>query len=173
MKITLPFEIEIEITIAKACEYSKNPETLRKLLERLEISVGHFSVVPSKWDEKRKLKALHMVVTVNGYCFDYYGSHNDAETMGQNLNELRWNKDYKKEIATLKKRKQDFKESLLYSILCCIGCDYSLYFSEPEEFGMDSDSIKDMAKWNEWKKHSSELRKALRLTNEELQSLPS
>jgi len=170
----IPFEYDHEAAVAKCCEYSDNPEALKKLIARLSIEVGPYTVIPSPWnDSPRPLKALHMLVTVEGFTFPYYGCHNDAETMGTDLSRLGWNNDEKKRKDQILKARKDFKNNLLYSLLCCISCDYSATCGDLEDMGFNRDSIKDMAKWNEILDHARKLQNALRLTREELESLPS
>lgn len=173
MKTT--FEYDHAAAVEKACEYSENPETLRALIARLKIEVGPHTVIPSPWngDARRPLKALHMLITVEGFTFPYYGSHNDAETMGANVSALGGSRKEKKTLAALLKARKEFKTGLLYSLLYCIGADYSATYSDPEDMGFDRDSIKDMAKWNEIREHARKLQAALHLTPEELESLPS
>ena len=144
-----PFEYDHAAAVSKACEYSSDPETLRALIERLEITVGPSTVIPSPWNEaaRRPLKALHMLVTVNGYTFPYYGSHNDAEAFEGRIG----TGDHRKALAAALKARKDFKTGLLYSLLCCVGGDYNATHEDPEDpedLGFDRDSIKDMAKWN-------------------------
>lgn len=173
MKTTFKYDHAPAVT--HACEYSQDPETLRALIARLNIEVGPYTVIPSPWNEdpRRPLKALHMLVTVEGYTFPYYGSHKDAETMGASIAQLGWNPQEKREKDSIIKARKDFKNGLLYSLLCCIGSDYSATYSDPDDLGFDRDSIKDMAKWNEIREHARKLQAALRLTPEELESLPS
>lgn len=173
MKTT--FEYDHAAAVSKACEYSEAPETLRALIARLKIEVGPHTVIPSPWndDTRRPLKALHMLVTVEGFTFPHYGSHNDAETMGANISYLGWNPQEKQKKEGIVKARKDFKTGLLYSLLCCIGADYSATYSDPEDMGFDRDSIKDMAKFNEILERARKLQSALRLTREELESLPS
>lgn len=168
------FEYDHAAAVAKACEYSESPDTLRALIARLKIEVGPHTAIPSPWNEdaRRPLRALHMLVTVEGFTFPYYGSHIDAETMGASVASLGWNPQEKRKKEEIAKARKDFREGLLYSLLCCIGGDYSATYSDPEEMGLDRDSIKDMAKWNEICEHARKLQAALRLTREELESLP-
>jgi hypothetical protein len=163
-----PFEYDHAAAVSKACEYSEAPDTLRALIARLTIEVGPHTVIPSPWnDSPRPLKALHMFITVEDYTFPYYGSHNDAEAFGGET--LGHNP---KATKTRIQARKDFKTGLLYSLLCCIGCDYSATYSDPEDMGFNRDSIKDMAKWNEIQEHARKLQAALKLTREELESLP-
>jgi hypothetical protein len=172
MKTT--FEYDHAAAVEKCCGYSSDPETLRALIARLKIEVGPHTVIPSPWnDSPRPLKALHMLATVEGFTFPYYGSHNDAETVGADIASLGWNPQEKLKKGEIIKARKDFRDGLLYSLLCCIGCDYSTTYSDPEDMGFDRDSIKDMAKWNEIREHARKLQAALKLTREELESLPS
>jgi hypothetical protein len=166
-----PFEYDHAAAVAKCCEYSNDPDTLRKLIDRINVEVGPATVIPSPWndDARRPLKALHMIVTVEGYSFPYYGSHMDAEAFAGRIDPT---KDHHKAVAASMKARKDFKTSLMYSLLCCIGCDYSATYSDPEDMGFDRDSIKDMSKWNDIREHARKLQAALRLTREELESLP-
>jgi len=167
MKTTFSYDTDAATT--KACEYSEAPETLRALIARLKIEVGPNTIVPSPWNESpRPLKALHMLVTVEGYTFSYYGSHSDAQAFTGGLHTSS-HTELKAKIAARK----DFREGLLYSLLCCIGSDISATQCDPEDMGMNPDSIKDMAKWNEIKEHARKLHAALRLTRDEMESLPS
>ena len=152
-------------SIDKACEYSDSPELLRKLIteDRFKLRATRVGVVPSTWHEGHK--ALQYQVKVGDYSFPFWGSHNDALAL----------EGVEGPFRPLRKRVLQVKEvnqSVLYSLLCCIRSDYFLGQEEPENLGMDSDSIKDMAKWNEWKEHSKKLRNILRLTDEELEALP-
>jgi hypothetical protein len=160
------------VAVNKACEYSSDPDTLRALIARLNITVGPPTVIPSPWNDgtRRPLKALHMLVTVEGFTFPYYGSHNDAQAFAGESNTRYMDR---KTIADRIKALKDFKNGLLYSLLCCIGADYSATYSDPEDMGFDRDSIKDMAKWNEIREHARKLQAALRLTPQELESLPA
>jgi len=168
------FEYDHAAAVEKACEYSEAPETLRALITRLKIEVGPHTVIPSPWnDSPRPLKALHMLVTVEGFTFPYYGSHNNAETMGASIASLGWTQQENRKKEKVIKARKDFKTGLLYSLLCCIRVDYSATNEDPEDMGFNRDSIKDMAKWNEIREHARKLQSALRLTREELESLPS
>ena len=171
------FEYNHAAAVELACGYSDNPETLRGLIARLEIEVGPHAVVPSPWYEgtRRQLKALHMLVNVNGYAYPYYGSHAEAEAMEVDLPYMAgWTpaEKHRRKMAKIMARKH-FREGLLYSLLADIGGDYSAASGDPEDIGLDRDSIKDMAKWNEICEHARKLQAALRLTREELESLPS
>jgi hypothetical protein len=156
-----PFEYNHPAAVDLCCQYSESPETLRTLIERINIEVGSPTVVPSPWRGDRQLNALHMLVTVNGYTFPYYGSHNDAKAFTGDFT-----------LSRMRDRKR-FYNDLLYSLLCCIGFEYSAALGDMEDMGMNPDSIKDVAKWNEIKEHARKLRSALRLTSEEWASLPS
>ena len=173
MKTT--FTYDYEAAVSRACEYSEDPETLRKLIARLEIEVGPHTVIPSPWngDNRRPLKALHMLVTVNGYTFSYYGSHYDAEAMGTNITTLGWNPQEKRKKDAIVKARKDFRNGLLYLLLSCVRCDCDILHEESEDLGFNSDSIKDMAKWNEIREHARKLQSAIKLSQEELESLPS
>ena len=172
MKTT--FEYNHAAAVELACGYSENPETLRGLIARLEIEVGPHTVVPSPWNKDTQLKALHMLVAVNGYAFAYYGSHAEAEAMEVDLfcPGLTPAEKQRRKMEKIMARKH-FREGLLYSLLANIGGDYSAASGDPEDIGLDRDSIKDMAKWNEICEHARKLQAALRLTREELESLPS
>jgi len=161
--MTTTFKYDYEKAVELCCEYSDDPETLRKLIERLKIKVGPSTVIPSPWNDD--LKVLRMIVTVEGYTFPYHGSHNDAMAFHQVQPD--WGD---RQIA---KQRKEFRNGLLYSILCCVGSDLHTLYEDPEDFGMNSDSIKDMAKWNEIKEHTRKLSSALKLTSEEMESLPS
>jgi hypothetical protein len=153
-------------SIEKCIEYSSNPELLRAMIPRLSIKISNPTVVKSKLGNEKKLKSLHVDVSVNGYEFDFWGSHNDAVGFGSSqIGDWR---DMKKTIKTRK----EIANGLLYSVLCSVKADYYLDQYDPEDIGMNSDSIKDMAKFNEFKLHARALRSALKLTGEELESLP-
>jgi len=169
MKTT--FEYDHEKAVALCCEYSDAPEILQALIARLKITVGPSTVIPSPWSPDHK--ALHMMVTVEGLTFPYHGSHNDAQTMGTDLRSMGWNHEEKKRIEAIRTKRKDFRDGLLYSLLCCIKSDLYTLHEDPEDLGMNSDSIKDMANWNECKEHARKLQTALRLTPEERDSLPS
>lgn len=139
-------------------EYSEDFDTLLKLIERLKIEINQVGIIPSPWNDD--LKALLYMVTVGGLTFKFYGSHADAVA-----NNEKWpNRD---------KRIRLRNNQVLYSVLCCIRSDYYTLYEDPEDIGLDPDSIKDMAKWNEIKEHARKLQKHLKLTDKELESLPS
>ncbi len=146
-------------------EYSSDPSILESLLDRLNIKVQRLRVIPGKWD--KKLKSLLYSVTVEGFTFNYYGSHHDAE-----LIESIQDPECRQRRCNVRKLK-NMNDGVLYDILCSIGCDYSICESDPEDLGMNPDSIKDMASWNEIKEHSKQLRSALKLSDAEVESLPS
>lgn len=160
-----PFEYDHDKALELCKQYSDNPSLLEKVIEKIKITVGAMTVIPSPW--RHDYKALHMFVTVNDFTFPFHASHNDAQAMEG----ITW-QNFKNKEKVIKARK-DFKNGLLYSLLCCIKSDLSLMYSEPEDLGLDSDSISDMAGWNESKEHARKLSQALRLTSEELESLPS
>jgi len=166
MKTT--FEYDYEAAVALACKYSDHPETLKALIARLQIEIGPQTVIPSPWckGSVRPLNALHMLVTVSGFTFPYYGSHSDAEAFTASVFHDRQSRE--KALAARSK----FKIGLLHSLLCSTRCEYFADES-PEEIGLNPDSIKDMAKFNEIREHVRKLRAALRLTSKELESLPS
>lgn len=159
-----PFEYDHTAAIALCKQYSDNPELLEKVIQKLEISVGPSTVIPSPW--QGKYKALHMLVTVNGLTFPYHGSHNDAQLFEHKL------LPYGKEWRTIAKKRKDFRNGLLYSLLCCIKSDFYILYCDPEEMGFNPDSIKDMAKWNEIKEHARKLSQVLKLSSEEIDALP-
>lgn len=159
MKTNFKFNQEKAIKLCK--EYSEDFETLKKLIERIDIYIRYIGIIQSPWD--KGMKAVKYEVTVCGFTFPFYGSHNDAEILSMTGQDVFKNT----------KKRSEIRNSVLYSVLCCIGSDYALTDSEPEDLGMDSDSIKDMAKWNEIKEHSRKLNQALKLTQDELESLPS
>ena len=165
MKTT--FHYDQEAALSLALKYSDAPDTLRALISRLQITVGAPSVILSPWsDSKHQLKALQMWVEINGYGFPYYGSHNDAEAHAPLAF---FDGAAKRERA---EKLKAFRDGLLYSLLCSVRCDYYAD-NDPEEIGLNPDSIKDMAKFNEIREHTRNLRAALKLTAEELNSLPS
>lgn len=152
-------------SIAMATSYSDDAPTLAALIDRLNITATEPTVIPSPWNPG--LQALLYVVTVEEFTFNYYGSHSDAQTMA--TPPYRNPKAWTAHRQAAKKRNED----LLYSILTCFSCDLSVVHSDPEDLGFDPDSIKDMAKWNEAKKHALKLSAALKLSQAELASLPS
>lgn len=155
--------MKTENSIALALQYSDDAPTLAALIARLNITASSPVVIPTPWNDG--LQALLYVVTVEGYTFNYYGSHNDAQTMKAAPNI----RDTKAHREATKKR----VDGLLYSLLCCFSCDLSLLHSDPEDLGFDSDSIKEMAKYNEAKEHARKLSAALKLSQAELASLPA
>jgi hypothetical protein len=167
MKTT--FEYDYEAAVALACKYSDHPETLKALIARLQIEIGPQTVIPSPWckDSARPLNALHMLVTINAFTFPYYGSHSAAEAFTA-ASVFHDRQSREKALAARSK----FKIGLLHFLLCSIRCDYRADES-PEEIGLNPDSIKDMANFNEIREHVRKLRAALRLTSKELESLPS
>jgi hypothetical protein len=161
------FDYNYDTALALCLQYSDEPETLKALLTsgKINITVARGPVIPSPWnDTRRKLNCVLYHVTVNGYGFPFYGSHADAETLTS-----RGNHQDSKELS---KKRRKINDAFLYSILCCMKLDSQLYGYEPEDFGYSSDSIKDMAKWNEAKAHAHKLCAALGLTNDEVNSLP-
>jgi hypothetical protein len=108
-----------------------------------------------------------MIVTVEGYSFPFHASHKDAELFGLS------HPPFGKEARQLADGRKKFRDGLLYSILCCIACDISAAYGDPEDMGFNPDSIKDVAAWNELKDHARKLSQACRFTQEELASLPS
>jgi hypothetical protein len=164
-----PFEYDHAAAVALCKKYSSDPGTLDALLARLNISVGPHTVIPSPWNGSpaRPLLALHMVITMEGYGFPFHASHNDAELF--NLSQSPFGKEARRIAAERKK----FRDGLLYSILCCVACDISAAYGDPEDMGFNHDSIKDMAAWNELKDHARKLSQACRFTPAELASLPS
>ena len=147
MKTT--FHYDLEAAIAQCCGYSDSPETLKSLIARLDISVGAHTVIPSPWNRGiKEMKALHMMVTTNGYSFAYHGSHVDAEAMGSSPVVLG------AQLRERKRARDAFRNNLLYSILCCVKSDLCVLDESPEDLGYNSDSIVDMAKWNEIKAHA-------------------
>lgn len=159
-----PFEYDYAAAIALCKQYSDNPELLEKVIQKLEISVGPSTVIPSPWQDK--YKALHMIVTVNGFVFPYHGSHNDAQLFDQKV--APFEKGFKKTIEARK----NFRNGLLYSLLCWIKTDLYAINSDPEDFGFNEDSIKDIAKWNEIREHARKLSQVLKLSSEEIDALP-
>lgn len=160
-----PFKYDNESAIDLCLKYSEDPDTLLSLIDRIKVEVTGGTVIPSPWNnDGRKLESLQFYVTVCGYSFPYYGSHNDAQAWKAET-------DYRK-IAKQAKERKSVKNGLLYSVLTCIACDLDLVYSEPEDIGFTPDSIKDMAKWNECKEHARKLQSALKLTNKERDALP-
>lgn len=165
------FSYDYEKALSLCCQYSENPDKLKSLLAcgRLKIEANRGPVMPSPFnDSGRKLNALFYQVTVNGYGFPFYGSHNDAGAFSQHTPFTGF-KDAKK----IAEKRRTVNDGFLYSILCCIKSDLTCFEYDPEDLGYDPDSIRDMAKWNEGKEHSRKLRAALGLTAEEVEALPS
>lgn len=137
----------------KLClKYSDAPTIFEAVLDRLRIEFTLFGVIPSTWN--RDFLSVLYRVAVNEYVFDFHSSHHHAVSLR--------NRD--------KKKSQEHKIGMLYSVLCSIRSDYCI--SDPEEIGMNPDSIRDMALWNEIQDHSRKLQRALRLSSDELNSLP-
>ena len=161
------FDYNYDTALSLCLQYSDEPETLKALLTsgKINVTVTRGPVIPSPWnDTRRKLNCVLYHVTVNGYGFPFYGSHADAETLTSRGNH--------RDSKELSKKRRKMNDAFLYSILCCMKLDSQLYGYEPEDFGYSSDSIKDMAKWNEGKAHAHKLCAALGLTNDEVNSLP-
>ena len=161
MAFHAPFPYDHSAALALCEQSSDDPKTLHKLLDRLDISVTDTTVAPSPW--KDGLLCWRMIVTVNGHSFPYHGSHHDAQAFDPTT----------AHGDGMKARRVKARNGLLYSILCCIGADLSVLESDPEDMGMNPDSIADTAKWNEWNAHARKLSKALRLSDAERNSLPS
>lgn len=152
--------------------YSDDPVVLRLLLADITVTATRIDVVPSPWESQgRRYDALAYAVTVqrSGRVFDYthFASHVDAQLYKDNAIQRHGG------LSKLCKALQAHIIGLPYDILCCIAADYSITDCEPEDMGMSSDSIRDMAKWGEMRAHSKKLQQCLRLTREELASLPA
>lgn len=166
------FKYNADKAVGLCLEYSDDKETLRKLIDRLSISINLVQILErSPWNEG--YKAVLYSVEIEGLRFDYYGSHADAEALQR---EYSWS-DARNGKKTLTRRqiqakKQDVRNGMLYSVLCSIRCDYWLIDEEPEDLGYNRDSIKDMANWNKAIEHCKQLRHYLKLSEKELNSLP-
>lgn len=174
--ISADFLFNADAAIAQCEEYSERPETLRGMIEseRLKVHASIVGVIPSPWnDGDLRLKALQYTITLNGYTFPFYGSHNDATIYARGWRDIHTNRiSAQKNYAITKREKLKLRDGWLYSVLACIGSDLYCAECDPEDIGLDSDSIKDMAKWNEIKEHSHKLRQALRLSSHEMGALP-
>jgi len=160
-----PFEYDYQAAVDLCKEYSDNPELLESVIKKLKIDVGPLTIVPSPFQEN--LKALQMRVVVNGISFCFNASHNDA-MLRKKIISGDW-----RERTKFKREWEKFRNGLLYSLLCCIKSDITAAWNDPEELGINPDSIKDMAEWNRIKEHSKKLFQGLKLTQEEIDSLPS
>jgi len=170
MKASFTFDKTKAIELCK--EYSDNPEVLEKLIEKWgdDFSVaGGNQVIPSTFSKDLKCLSYHVII--NGFSFPFHGSHHDAMIVSdQNLD--KWNNDFWKQVRKNKAEKKKVRDSVMYSILCSIKSDLYILNEEPEDIGMNPDSIKDMAQWNEMREFAKKLSRALNLTSEEIDSLP-
>jgi hypothetical protein len=172
MKTAEPQEIEIKsnfnIDKSKAwaicAEYSDDPEALLALINRLEIEINKIRIESSPWSDG--MLCVKHSVTINDFTFPYYGSHADAEA---------WEAARTRFSTKTRIKLNEVKNSILYSVLACVRNDYMCdnYHTSMDDFGYNPDSIKDNAKWMEIVEHARSLQAALRLTEEELNSLPS
>jgi hypothetical protein len=165
MKIKANFKFDEAKAVELCLEYSDAPETLKSVLEKIELEVNRVGVRTSPWGD-RKLNCLEYRVILNGFEFPFYGSHNDAEAFSD---DILWNK----RRSTVLRRRRKVNNGVMYSVISCVQSEIGCLHLEPEDIGMDSDSIKDVAKWSEMKEHARALSQALRLSSEELESLPS
>jgi hypothetical protein len=171
MKASFTFDHNKAVELCK--KYSDKPEVLEKLIEKWEndfVVEGGTQVMPSTFS--KDLKCLSYHVTIKGFSFPFHGSHHDAMIVsGQNVDGR--DTDYWKQVRKNKVEREKIRDSVMYSILCSIKSDLYILNEEPEDIGMNPDSIKDMARWNELKEHARKLSQALKLTSEEMESLPS
>ncbi len=162
------FKCDSVKAMALACEYSDAPDLLESLLtgERLKLEVNQVGIIPSPWDNGgRKLNCVMYNVTVNGFTFPFYGSHADSEA-------LTIDRSARGGMTKMIKSRNAVRDGVLYSVLCCIRSEAECYEYEPEDLGMNSDSIRDMAKWNEGKAQGRKIRAAIALNESEFNSLP-
>jgi hypothetical protein len=172
MKTAEQTEIEIKsnfnIDKVKAweicAEYSEDPDTLFDLVSRLDIEINKDRIESSPWN--RELLCVKHSVTINGFTFPFYGSHADAEA---------WEAARTRFSTKNRTKLNDVKNHVPYSVLACLRTDYTCdnYHTSMEDLGYNPDSIKDNAKWAEIVEHARSLQSALRLTEEELNSLPA
>lgn len=169
MNTNFKFDEQKAIDLCK--EYSNSPDLLEKLIEKLDknLTILRQNITTSPWqnNSNKKMLCVPYSVTVFDYSFTFYGSHHDAEILQTNNMDWDW-----KLRHTVKKERTKINDSVLYSVLCCICSDISVLHCDPEDLGWNSDSIKDMAKWNEAREHARKLQQALKLTNDELYCLP-
>lgn len=169
MNTNFKYDHQKAINLCK--EYSENPDLLEKLIEKWgkNLTIIRRNVTRSPWQNNlnKKMLCVPYDVTLFDYSFTFYGSHRDAEVLKPNRTDWNWKLRHiaKRECAKI-------NYSVLYSILSCISSDISVLHCEPEDLGWNSDSIKDMAKWNEAKEHARKLQQVLKLTNDELNCLP-
>lgn len=163
MSIKTNFKIDENESINLCLEYSEDKKTLKNLINRLNIEINIDGFQKSHWD--KDLKCVAYTVTINKkLTFDFYGSHSDYEILSAD-----YANRFGKKVAD---KIKSVRNSVLYSVLCSIRLDYSLTECEPEDLGYSSDSIKDMASWNEAIKHAKKLISHLKLSEEEFESLP-
>lgn len=164
----LRYEFDKGKAFELCAEYSDNAELLKELIEDLKLTITYEGVnLRSNWNPA--YMSVCWRVNLNGFEFDFYGSHRDAEILNVNPHEMR-NSEKEKN----RKERREICNGILYSVLCSVKCDLYLLESEPEDLGFDSDSIKDMAKWNEAIKHAKGLRNALcGVSQEQIDALPS
>ena len=170
MKASFAFNHDKAVELCK--EYSDKPEVLEELIKEWGddfIIEGGTQVIPSSFS--KDLKCLVYYVTINGFTFPFHGSHHDTMIVsGANIDHYdsnRW-----KQIQKNKIERKKIRDSIMYSLLCCIKSDLYILNEEPEDIGMNPDSIKDMARWNELKEYARNLSQALKLTSEQMESLP-
>ena len=141
-------------------KYSEAPDTLNTLIG--DLSVGVDIQTPAEhWGRTMLPCRVTLQRRAKPYSFTFYGSQHDAEAFLGPLS-----------FASARARDK-VKRGLLYAILCSVNSEYDIDLQSPEDFGWNEDSIKDMAQFNEAKKHSRALRACLCLTDAERESLPN
>lgn len=139
-------------------KYSDEPEELKTLLKKLNISIKFTGIKEYFNDKEKRLTGQFKIKRDNKVIlFDFGFSLHDTET---------FNSTYKD--------RQEFFNNLLYNCLCSCKSDYYVPNDFEEfcsEFGYNSDSIKDKKLWEKCLKQSHKLQKIF--SDNEIECLPS
>ena len=170
-----------EISINKCMKYSDSPEQLEEILKSIEVSVK-FTGIKKHFhtDNEERLTGIFRIERKGKTIeFDFGFSLNDAELFngfrpfGTNKFNGKIYDNYSKLMDTVKTKKKEFFEGLLYSCLCSCKSDIfapTSFNDFCDEFGYNIDSIKDRDLFLSCLDQAAKLQRIFR--SEEIEYLP-